>query len=311
MFSFFRKNKKESLIDLLPEVEGEYHEDYPLAKYTWLGVGGPADVVFFPKNEEDLANFMRNKPKSIPMTLLGGGSNLLIRDGGVKGVVVVLKEKAFSEIKLTSENEIFCGAGATKIGVSRFAQRNNIGGFEFLYTVPGSMGGGVRTNAGCYGRELKDAITTVNIIDGQGNIKVADLDDLCLEYRRSTFPKDWIITSFVLTGYKEDGDKIKATMNEYKEKRNCSQPIGIKTAGSTFKNPRGLKAWELIQKSGCCDLVIGGAKLSHIHCNFMENFNNATADDIETLGETIIKKVKKTTGIQLVWEVKRIGIRKK
>jgi UDP-N-acetylmuramate dehydrogenase len=307
---FFSMRKKEHIIDILPEVEGEYIVDHQLAKYTWLGVGGPADVVFFPKDEQDLANFIKNKPSSIPMTLLGGGSNLLIRDGGIKGVVVVLKEKFFADIKITAENEITCGAGVTKISLSRFAQKNNIGGFEFLYTIPGSMGGGVRTNAGCYGRELKDIIKSVNIVDRNGEIQTADLDDLCLDYRNSTFPSDWIITSFVLTGYKEDSSKIKDKMNEFKEKRNCSQPTGIRTAGSTFKNPKGLKAWQLIQRAGCNNLVIGGAKLSHVHCNFIENFNNATAKDIEDLGDEIIKQVKKHTGIILEWEVKRIGVKR-
>lgn len=301
----FQKN----IIDLLPKVRGHYKKNEPLKKHTWFAVGGPAEVMFIPEDIADLSSFMEHKPHNIPIYVIGGGSNLLVRDGGIPGVVIKLGAPAFKKYTL-GENCITCGCGIHNIDLQKIMLEHKIGGLEFLSSIPGAIGGSVKTNAGCYGSEAKDVIISASIINGQGDINDISVTDLMLSYRSSFFPEDWIITSITFRTHPESPENILKIITEQKNKRVKSQPHNVKTAGSTFKNPEGLKAWELIKNSGCANLSVGGAKVSEMHCNFLVNTGNATAQDIETLGETIIAKVKEKTSITLEWEVKRVGVSK-
>lgn len=305
MLNLFRK----SLIDILPEVRGKYQKNVNLNKYTWFGVGGPAEVMYHPEDAEDLSCFLRNKPYNLPVCIIGGGSNLLIRDGGIPGVVIKLDSPCFRKISL-NDHLITCGAGVKNSELKKIMLDNQLGGLEFLCSIPGVIGGSVKTNAGCFGSEMKNIIVSARIIDGLGEIKEIGVDDLILSYRSSFFPDDWIILSLTLRGEKSTAEAIKHKLEEQRAYRMKNQPYNAKTGGSTFKNPEGLKAWELIKKSGCAELKVGGAKVSDIHCNFLINTGNATARDIETLGETIIQRVKQSTSITLEWEIKRLGIQK-
>ena len=305
MLNLFRP----SLVDILPKVRGKYQKDVPLSKHTWFGVGGPAEVMFHPQDAEDLSHFIRTKPYNLPICIIGGGSNILVRDGGIPGVVIKLDSPSFRKISI-KDNLITCGAGVKNAELKKVLLDNQLGGLEFLCSIPGVIGGSVKTNAGCFGQEVKDVIETATIINGAGEIKEIGVSDLLLSYRSSYFPDDWIILSLTLKSTPSDSDTIRKKLDEQKNYRSKNQPHNTKTAGSTFKNPEGLKAWELIQKSGCKDLSVGGAKVSEIHSNFLINTGNATAKDIETLGETIIQRVKQKTSKTLEWEIKRLGIQK-
>ena len=291
----------------LPEIRGKYLKNVPLNKYTWFGVGGPAEVMFFPKDNDDLSFFLKNKLYNLPVMVIGGGSNLLVRDGGIPGVVIKLEASAFRKTEIR-EDEITCGAGTRNATLKNTLIENGLGGLEFLCSIPGCLGGSIRTNAGCFGKSIKDVLLSVEIIDGQGRQDKISPKDLNLSYRSSSFPDGWIITSLTLKTEKTNIETIKKTLEEQKEYRIKSQPYNQRTAGSTFKNPEGLRAWELIKNAGCANMRIGGAKVSEKHANFLVNDGNATAKDIETLGETIIKKVKEKTSITLEWEIKRLGI---
>jgi len=280
MFNIFRK----SLVDILPQVRGKYQKNVSLSKHTWFGVGGPAEIMYHPADAEDLCRFIKEKPYNLPVCLIGGGSNLLIRDGGVPGVVIKLDSPAFRRITVDGD-QITCGAGVKNSELKKIMLEKGRGGWEFLCSIPGAIGGSVKTNAGCFGQEVKDVIIRAEIINGRGEIETIGVNDLLLSYRSSYFPDDWIILSLTLQTHPDAPETIK-------------------------KTPEGLKAWELIKKSGCADLRVGGAKVSDIHCNFLINTGNATARDIETLGETIIQRVKQTTSITLEWEIKRLGIQK-
>ena len=298
-----------SLIDILPKVKGKYQKDVPLSKHTWFGVGGPAEVMYHPQDEEDLSHFIKTKPYNLPLCVIGGGSNLLVRDGGIPGVVIKLDTSAFRKIAI-EDNLITCGAGVKNAELKKVMIEHRLGGLEFLCSIPGVIGGSVKTNAGCFGKEVKDVIEKATIINGMGEIKTIGVNDLLLSYRSSYFPDDWIIISLTLKATPASAEEIQKKLEEQKSYRQKNQPYKAKTAGSTFKNPEGLKAWELIQKSGCKDLSVGGAKVSEIHSNFLINTGHATAKDIETLGETIIQRVKQKTSITLEWEIKRLGIQK-
>ena len=305
MLHLFRR----SLIDILPQVRGKYQKDVPLSKHTWFGVGGPAEVMYHPQDAEDLSHFIRTKPYNLPTCIIGGGSNLLVRDGGIPGVVIKLDSAAFRKITIEG-NLITCGAGVKNAELKKVMLEHELGGLEFLCSIPGVIGGSVKTNAGCFGSEVKDVIAKATIINGAGEIKEIGVEDLLLSYRSSFFPDDWIILSLTLKATSTPAEEIRKKLEEQKAYRLKKQPSNAKTAGSTFKNPEGLRAWELIQKSGCKDLSVGGAKVSEIHSNFLINTGNATAKDIETLGETIIQRVKQKTSITLEWEIKRLGIQK-
>ncbi len=308
-FSKLFNFKKDPVISLLPDVRGTYQTNVPMSRHTWFGVGGPAEVMFVPEDEDDLAAFFAAKPYNLPTCVIGGGSNLLVRDGGIPGVVIKLASKYFKQIKV-EEGKITCYSGVRNTDLRKVFLDNQIGGLEFLCSIPGHIGGSIKTNAGCFGTEVKDVILSATIVDGVGAKKTVTLDDLKLSYRSSFFPDDWIITSITFKTKKAKKDDILKIMDEQKEYRIKNQPYNEKTAGSTFKNPEGLKAWQLIKNSGCAELSINGAKVSEKHCNFLINSGNATAHDIETLGETIIQKVKEHTSITLEWEVKRMGIHK-
>ena len=301
---------KKKLVDFLPEVRGRYDTDVLMSKYTWFGVGGPADVMFHPEDEEDLGYFLKMMPYNLPVCVIGGGSNLLVRDGGITGVVIRLDTKYFRQIKI-SGNEITCFAGVRNADLKKVMLEHELGGLEFLCSIPGVIGGSVKTNAGCFGRCVKDVIARATIVNGRGEKETVTVDDLMLSYRNSLFPDDWIITSITFRVAKDKKENIARILEEQKQYRMANQPYNEKTAGSTFKNPEGLKAWELIKKSGCCGLSVNGAKVSEKHCNFLINTGKATANDIETLGEEIINRVKEKTSIVLEWEVKRMGIMKK
>lgn len=303
--SLFQK----SIIDILPKVRGKYLKNVPLSKHTWFGVGGPAEVMFIPQDIDDLSHFLINKPYNIPLSIIGGGSNLLVRDGGVPGVVLKLDSPYFRRYEI-KDGCIKCYAGMKNIDLKKIFLNNGIGGLEFLCSIPGHIGGSIKTNAGCFGKCIKDVLVSAEIMDSSGKLKTVYPDDLKLSYRHSLFPDDWIIVSITLKAEKADAKSIMETLDKQKEYRIKNQPYNEKTAGSTFKNPEGLKAWELIKKSGCDKLQIGGAKVSEKHCNFLINTGKATAEDIENLGNLIVEKVKENTSITLEWEVKKIGISK-
>lgn len=307
MFGFH--SHKNDLVALLPEVRGKYKCNVPMSKHTWFGVGGPAEVMYFPEDDDDLALFLKTRPFNLPITVIGGGSNLLVRDGGVPGVVIKLDSKFYKKWEL-KDGLLTCGAGMRNADLKKIMLANAVGGLEFLCSIPGHLGGAIKTNAGCFGKELKDVLVKVTIVDEDGNIREVPVHDLSLSYRSSVFPDDWIITSLTLKTEPQSPDETLKIINEQKAYRMKSQPHNEKTAGSTFKNPEGLRAWELIKKSGCAELQVNGAKVSEKHCNFLINTGNATASDIETLGETIIQRVKDETSITLEWEIKRMGINK-
>lgn len=294
---------------LLPKVRGKYQKDEPMSKHTWFGVGGPAEVMYHPADYEDLKHFLQNKPDNLPVCIIGGGSNLLVRDGGILGVVIKLDNKSFRQIEI-GDGTLKCGAGLHNSELKKFLSAHNIGGLEFLCSIPGVIGGSVKTNAGCFGSEIKDVMLSAEVINGFGEISNISVNDFNLSYRNSFFPEDWIILSITFKTRPDTPENIKNTIQRHKEYRIAHQPQNCKTAGSTFKNPEGLRAWELIKKADCNELQIGGAKVSEIHNNFLINTGSATADDIERLGETIIARVKAETSITLEWEVRRLGIKK-
>ncbi|MBR4106663.1 MAG: UDP-N-acetylmuramate dehydrogenase [Alphaproteobacteria bacterium] len=304
----FGKNGTD-IIKILPHVKGKYLSNEPLSKHTWFGVGGPAEVMYCPTDNTDLSWFMKNKPYNLPIFLIGSGSNLLVRDGGIPGVVIKLNSKFYRQWKI-QEDKIICGAGLKNSELKKIMLNNQIGGLEFLVSIPGSLGGSVRTNAGCFGKELKDVLISATIINENGEELEVGADDFNLGYRCSFFPEEWIVTSMTLKVFPQDTEETSRIIEEHKNYRLKSQPMNAKTAGSTFKNPNGLKAWELIKKTNSDQLKVGGAVVSDIHCNFLINTGKATAQDIEDLGNAIIQNVKKETTITLEWEIKRVGIKK-
>lgn len=310
MFEKLFGAKKSGLIDILPKVRGRYIENAALSKHTWFGVGGPAEVLFLPEDEEDLREFLVRKPEAVPVTVIGGGSNLLIRDGGILGVVIKLEGAFFRKIEVLADNQISVGAGLNNIELKKTLLENNIGGLEFLCSVPGRIGGLLKTNAGCFGKAVADVMVKAKIMNDWGEVYELEREDFNFSYRSSRFPENWIILSVVFQGEPSDKEKIKKTLDEQTTYRKEKQPINKKTAGSTFKNPEGLSAWKLIDEAGCRGLKVGGAEVSDMHCNFLINSGNASAEDIEKLGETIIAKVKEETAVTLEWEVRRMGVKK-
>jgi UDP-N-acetylmuramate dehydrogenase len=300
---------KTPILDSLPEVRGKYIENAKLAKHTWFGVGGPAEVLFLPEDADDLKTFLMRKPAAIPVTVIGGGSNLLIRDGGIPGVVVKLDAPAFRQVKFDGA-EVTVGAGLKNSDLKKALIDNGIGGLEFICSVPGRIGGLLRTNAGCFGKTVSDVFVRAHIMNDWGQIYETGAEDFNFSYRSSMFPENWIVLDATLKGVKAAPEEIRKTMDEQLAYRLAHQPINKKTAGSTFKNPEGLQAWKLIKEAGCAGLKVGGAEVSDMHCNFLINRGKATAEDIEELGEMIIEKVKEKTAITLEWEVRRMGVKK-
>jgi UDP-N-acetylmuramate dehydrogenase len=288
-------------------IKGICKRDYNLKHLTWLKVGGNADVFFKPENTDDLVVFLKENKSSFPVTVIGAGSNLIIRDKGIEGVVIKLG-RGFTDTEFIGDSLIAVGAGCLNFNLAKFCLANSITGFEFLVGIPGTVGGGVAMNAGSYGSEFKDIVAFVEAVDNQGNFTTLSAQEIGFSYRANSLPKDLIFTRvFFNVKNRSDKEKIAQKMKEITSMRNSSQPVVEKTGGSTFANPEGLKAWELIDKSCMRGKRVGGARMSEMHCNFMINYNNATASDMENLGELVRKAVKEDSGIELEWEIKRIG----
>lgn len=294
------------LIDRLPRVQGVYTEDYDLARHMWFKVGGPAEVAFEPEDLADLRYFLGEKPSDVPVTVIGVGSNALIRDGGIPGVVIRLG-RAFGEIAV-GDGSIAVGASALAIAVARAAQRVGLAGLEFLSGIPGSIGGALRMNAGAYEREMKDVVLRARAVDPAGVLNVLQTSALGFTYRHSAVPEDWIFVGADLQTGPGDPQAIALRMAEIGDARSDTQPIRTQTGGSTFKNPPDAKAWELIDRAGCRGLRLGGAQVSEQHCNFLINTGAATAADLEALGEEVRARVRAACGIELEWEIRRIGV---
>ena len=300
-----------SLLDRLPSVRGKLIENASLADITWLRVGGPAQVLFLPADAADLARFLAETPRDIDVRVLGAGSNTLVRDGGLPGVTVKLTP-AFGKVEALENNRIRAGAAALDKMVAKAAAKAGIAGLEFYVGVPGDIGGALRMNAGCYGTETKDVLVEAVALDRTGRRIIAPVEELGYAYRHSDAPEDWIFIEAVFEGQADDPEAVTERMNAITERREASQPIREKTSGSTFKNPDpetsgGRSAWQLVDAAGWRGKPIGGARFSEQHCNFLINDGTATASDLETLGETVRAEVKDKFGVQLHWEVKRIG----
>jgi len=291
----------------MPQLRGRLIANQSLADLTWFRVGGPAQVLFTPEDEADLAYFLQNLPGDIPVLVIGLGSNLIVRDGGVPGVVIRLG-RGFSEIAVEEGARIRAGTAVPDVKVARAAQEAGIAGLSFLRGIPGGIGGALRMNGGAYGRETKDALIEARGVDRTGAIRVFKNGDMHYSYRHCGAPEDIIFTQALFQGAPGDRAIIAAEMEKITEAREATQPIKSRTGGSTFKNPDGHKAWQLIDAAGCRGLVVGDAQVSELHCNFLINRGNATAHDIETLGETVRKRVKENSGVTLDWEIKRIGV---
>jgi UDP-N-acetylmuramate dehydrogenase len=298
------------LIDRLPAVRGRYSEDAALSRVTWFRVGGPAEVMFRPVDRDDLAAFLAGKPGDVPVTVIGVGSNLLVRDGGIAGVVIRLG-RGFTEISVEGAT-VTAGAAALDLNVAIAARVAGVAGLEFLSGIPGTIGGALRMNAGAYGREMTDVTFEAEALDEQGRLHCLSHDQLGFTYRHAAVPADWIFTGARLTGAPGDKQAIAARMDEIQKARAETQPLRTPTGGSTFKNPadpqaKGRKAWQLIDEAGCRGLRIGAAMVSELHCNFLINVGDATAADIEALGEEVRRRVFAMSGVTLEWEIKRIG----
>ena len=294
-----------SLIDRLPAVRGELLASSPLARFTWFKVGGLAEVLFHPADEGDLAQFLASTPLDVPIIVIGNSSNLLIRDGGVDGVVIRLG-RAFSRVRAEGTN-ISAGAAAADINIARHALNAGISGLEFLAGIPGTLGGGILMNAGAYGAEISDILIEVRFLDRNGNIHMVAKKDIEFSYRTSNLFDDRIIVSASLEGCRRKTDEIVERMEKIRRDREATQPIRTRTGGSTFKNPDGYKAWELIDAAGCRGLSRGSATVSEQHCNFLINRGGASAADLEGLGEEVRRRVKAHSGILLEWEIRCIG----
>lgn len=296
-----------SLIDRLPKVRGELVADAPLAPLTWFRAGGNAEVLFRPADADDLADFLAGTPADVPVTVIGVGSNLLVREGGVPGVVIRLG-RGFMNISVEGTH-LRAGTAALDVAVARAAQEAGLAGLEFYRGIPGSIGGALRMNAGAYGGETKDVLVEAVAIDRKGKRHVLKIEDLKYRYRHSGAAEDLIFVEAVFEGRPGDKDEILAKMNEITSSREATQPVRTRTGGSTFKNPEGHKSWQLIDAAGCRGLKRGGAQVSELHCNFLINTGDATASDLEELGEEVRARVKETSGVTLEWEIRRIGIR--
>lgn len=294
------------LIDRLPAVRGRLRADVPLARYTWFRVGGPAEVLFEPADADDLAAFLAARPDGVPVTVLGVGSNLLIRDGGIPGVVVRLG-RAFATCAVAGTC-LRVGAGATCPNVAKAARDAALAGLEFLSGVPGSLGGAVRMNAGAYGSEIAAVFVSAAALDARGGRHAVGGETMDFAYRHSALAEDWIVVEATLAGRPDDAAAIAARMDDIQARREATQPIRTRTGGSTFTNPPGARAWELIDRAGCRGLRRGGAVVSEKHCNFLVNAGGASAADLEGLGEEVRRRVFETTGHRLEWEIRRIGV---
>ena len=295
------------LTERLPPLRGRLTPDAPLAQLTWFRVGGPAELLFRPADIDDLLDFLAGKPADVPVTVIGVASNLLVRDGGIRGVVLRLA-RGFAEIAAHGD-EVEAGSAALDVNVARVAADAGIGGLEFLVGVPGTIGGAVRMNAGAYGREIKDVLVWAELALPGGRLVRLTADELGLSYRRSRLPAGAVVTRARLRGRAAPPAEVLARMGEIQAQRQATQPIRSRTGGSTFANPPGHKAWQLIDAAGCRGLTVGEAQVSEQHCNFLINLGAARAADIEALGEEVRRRVLAQSGISLEWEIKIVGER--
>ncbi len=295
----------------LPAVRGRLQEHVAMSKLTWFRVGGEAEILFSPADPQDLSDFLAQLPTEIPVTVVGIGSNLLVRDGGIEGVVIRLGS-GFNEVEAVEGYKVRAGAAAPDVFVAKRALRSSLTGLEFMRGIPGSVGGALRMNAGAYGTEIKDVLIESTAFDRRGRTHKLPLDQMGLSYRHSQVPQDFILVEAFFQARPGNPDEIDAMMNQVTSARESTQPIRSRTGGSTFKNPdpdmsEGRSAWQLIDQAGCRGLIVGDAQVSEQHCNFLINRGKATAADLEKLGETVRSEVEKSTGITLEWEIRRIG----
>lgn len=293
--------------DAVSEIRGRLTPDAPMEAITWLRAGGPADLLFQPADEDDLSSLLKLLPEDVPVMVVGVGSNLLVREGGVRGVVIRLSARGFGAVEAIGDNRIRAGTAAPDKRVAAVALEAGIGGFHFYHGIPGSIGGALRMNAGANGVETRERVVSVRAVDRKGKVHVLTNAGMGYAYRHSSAPKDLIFVSAEFEGYREDPVTIRAEMDAVQTHRETVQPIREKTGGSTFKNPEGMSAWKEIDKAGGRGLTIGGAQMSPMHCNFMINTGSATGYDLETLGETIRARVLESSGIRLEWEIRRVG----
>ncbi len=289
----------------MPDLRGRLTANAPLSDITWFRVGGPAQVLFAPADEADLAYFLKNIGPGLSVFVIGLGSNLLVRDGGVPGVVIRLG-RGFNEIT-TEGTRLTAGTAVPDVKVARAAAEAGIAGLSFYRGIPGSIGGALRMNAGAHGAETKDVLVSARAVDRQGSIHVLSLADMEFTYRHCGIPDDWIFTQATYEGKPGDPDEIQKEMDEVADYREKNQPVRERTGGSTFKNPPGNSAWKLVDAAGCRGFRVGGAKVSEMHCNFLINDQKASGEDVETLGETVRARVKATSGVTLEWEIIRLG----
>ncbi|UXN02596.1 UDP-N-acetylmuramate dehydrogenase [Bartonella sp. HY406] len=299
----------EALLKQLPidQLRGRLQANADMSKVTWFRTGGPAEVFFQPADEDDLAVLLQSLPEHIPLTIVGIGSNLMVRDGGIKGVVVRLSAKGFGNVVMNDVGQLVAGSAASDKSLATAALNAKIGGFHFYFGIPGSIGGALRMNAGANGIETAERLVEAHALDRQGNKHIIKAADMGFSYRHIAIADDLIFTSAVFSGYQANEADIMAARDEVIQHRENVQPVREKTGGSTFRNPDGTSAWKVIDEAGCRGLQIGGAQMSPMHCNFMINVGNATAYDLELLGETVRQKVFANCGIDLHWEIKRIG----
>lgn len=292
---------------LMPDLRGRLTPDAPMSAVTWFRAGGSAEVLYQPADEDDLAMFLASLPDDVPVLVVGVGSNLLVRDGGLKGVVIRLSARGFGNIETIGETKIKCGAAVPDKMLSGAARDAGLGGFHFYHGIPGAIGGALRMNAGANGTETRERVVEVYAIDRQGVKHTLSNADMGYSYRHSNASKDLIFTGVLFEGYAEDKAVIQKQMDEVQHHRETVQPVKEKTGGSTFKNPDGYSAWKLVDDAGCRGLMVGQAQMSPMHCNFMINTGGATSHDLELLGETVRTRVLDNSGIRLEWEIKRLG----
>lgn len=293
--------------DLAEGIRGKLTANQPLSAVTWFRVGGPAQLMFQPADEDDLAAFLTKLPDDVPVLPVGLGSNLLIRDGGLQGVVIRLSAKGFGAIEEIGDNRLRAGAAVPDKRLAEAAAKAGLGGFAFYTGIPGGLGGALRMNAGAHGTETRERMVELVAIDRRGRRHVLTNADMGYAYRHSAASKDLIFTEAVFEGTPADEADIRKEMEDVVAHRERAQPIREKTGGSTFKNPEGSSAWKVIDAAGCRGLTIGGAQMSELHCNFMINTGNATGHDLELLGETVRARVLEHSGVRLEWEIKRLG----
>ena len=295
------------LMASLAELRGRLKAEAPLKDLTWFRAGGPAEVLYSPADEADLAYFLRETSSGIPVTVIGLGSNLLVRDGGIEGVVIRLG-RGFGEIKIEEGSRLRVGTAVPDVKVARAAADAGISGLSFYRGIPGCVGGALRMNGGAHGRETKEVLVEARAVDRKGNVHVLPLAELHYAYRHCGAPEDFIFTEALFHGEPGEPAAILAEMEDIAAYREQVQPIKSRTGGSTFKNPPGHKAWQLIDAAGCRGLAVGDARVSEMHCNFLINEGNATGADLEELGETVCARVKESSGVELEWEIKRLGV---